>query len=135
MHVVRTEWIRPFLACALVVPCLFPIGLVAETAHLVSPSELQLQAAKASQERQQNIAKVRNFISSPAGSDALAKAHVDLKQVEAAVAELNDQEVAQLAARADKAQQDFAAGNLTTRDIALIILGVVLLILIIVAVR
>lgn len=135
MFVVPTEWMRPCLAWVFVLLCLFPIGVVGETAHVVSSSELQIEAAKVSQDRQQNIAKVRNFVSSPAGSDALMKARVDPQKVQAAVAELNDQEIAQLAARADKAQQDFAAGYLTTRDIALIILGVALLILIIVVVR
>jgi hypothetical protein len=135
MHGVRAEWIRPLRTWAVVVFCLLPVALVAETAHVVSSSELQLQAAKATHERQQNIAKLRNFISSPAGSDALARAHVDVKQVQAAVAELNDTELAQLAARAEQAQQDFAAGHLTTRDIALIILGVVLIIVIIIVAR
>jgi hypothetical protein len=40
-----------------------------------------------------------------------------------------------LAARADKAQADFYAGNLTERDLILIILGIAVLVLIIVAVR
>jgi hypothetical protein len=40
-----------------------------------------------------------------------------------------------MAARTHKAQKDFAAGNLTDRDLVLVILGLVALILIIVAVR
>jgi hypothetical protein len=63
---------------------------------------------------------------------AMQKAHIDAGRVRNAVANLNDQELAQLAARADKAQHDFAAGYLTTRDIALIILAVAVIILIIV---
>ena len=135
MPVFRTNWRRCFFAWAVVVLCLFPLGLVAETAHVVSSSDLQREAAKATQQRQQNIAKVRNFISTPAGSAVLAKAHVDLNQVQSAVAQLDDQELSQLAARADQAQKDFAAGNLSTRDIALIILGVVLIILLVIVVR
>jgi hypothetical protein len=60
---------------------------------------------------------------------------MDTRQVKTAVSTLNDQELAQLAARADKAQADFAAGTLSQRDLILIILGVAVLILIIVAVR
>jgi hypothetical protein len=55
--------------------------------------------------------------------------------VKQGVATLSDQELAQLAARADKAQADFAAGTLSDRDLIIIILAVAALILIIVAVR
>jgi hypothetical protein len=60
---------------------------------------------------------------------------MDPQQVKTAASTLNDQELSQLAARADKAQADFAAGSLSQRDLILIILGVAVLILIIVAVR
>jgi hypothetical protein len=60
---------------------------------------------------------------------------MDPQQVKTAVSTLNDQELAQLAARADKAQADFSAGNLSERDLILIILGIAVLVLIIVAVR
>jgi CHASE3 domain sensor protein len=60
---------------------------------------------------------------------------MDPRQVTTAVSTLNDQELSQLAARADKAQADFAAGNLSERDLILIILGIAILVLIIVAVR
>jgi hypothetical protein len=55
--------------------------------------------------------------------------------VKNAVSRLNDEELAQLAARASKAQADFAAGRLSDRDLIIILLAVVALILIIVAVR
>jgi hypothetical protein len=60
---------------------------------------------------------------------------VDGQQVKNAVSRLSDQELAQLAARASKAQADFAAGSLSDRDLIIILLAVVALILIIVAVR
>jgi hypothetical protein len=62
-------------------------------------------------------------------------AKMDPQQVQTAISTLNDQELAQLAARADKAQADFSAGNLSERDLILIILGIAVLVLIIVAVR
>lgn len=135
MHVVRTDWMRPTLVWVLTLLCLIPTGLAAETAHVVSSSELQFQAASASQTRQENIARVGTFLSSPAARDALKKAHLDSQKIQTAVPELNDQELAQLSARAEQAQKDFAAGYLSTRDIALIILGVALVILIIVIAR
>jgi hypothetical protein len=55
--------------------------------------------------------------------------------VKNAVAQLNDQELAQLASRANKAQSDFAAGRLSDRDLIIILVCIAALILIIVAVR
>src|SRR5436190_4847575 len=122
MSLVRKDWIRNFLACILAVVVLIPATLFAETAHVVSPSDLHAKAVASSQVRQQNVSKVREFLSGPVASDALQKAHVDAGQVKQAVAQLDDHELAKLAARADKARKDFAAGYLSTLDIALIIL-------------
>src|SRR6266496_3126206 len=132
MSLVRNSWIRNFLACIMAIAVLIPATLFAETAHVVSPSDLHAKAAASSQARQQNVSKVREFLSGPVAADALQKAHVDAGQVKQAVAELDDQELAKVAARADKAQKNFAAGYLSTLDIALIILGIALIILIIV---
>jgi hypothetical protein len=127
-----SEWVRSFSACILAIVFAIPLNLMAETAHVVSPSDLQKQAVAATQVRQQNVQKVRSFLSGPVAEQAMQKAHIDSSQVRNAIANLNDQELAQLAARADKAQHDFAAGYLTTRDIALIILAVAVIILIVV---
>jgi len=59
---------------------------------------------------------------------------MDPAQVKTAVSTLNDQELEQLASKADKAQADFAAGKLSDRDLLLIILGIAALVVIIVAV-
>ena len=48
---------------------------------------------------------------------------------------LGQSHVAQLAARSQKAQTDFAAGNLSDRDLIIILIAIAALILIIVAVR
>jgi len=50
---------------------------------------------------------------------------------------LNDQELARLAARAEKANSDFAAGSLTNQELTYIViaLGTAVLILVIVAAR
>ena len=65
----------------------------------------------------------------------LGKAKLDPAQLKTAVSTLNDQELAQLAARSEKAQADFAAGRLSDRDLIIILIGIAALILIIVAVR
>ena len=128
----RTEWIRKFFLGALAIILIIPANLIAQSDHVVSPADLQRQAAAVTQTRQQNVEKVRSFLSSPMAERTMQKAHIDSGQVKAAVPNLSDEELAQLSARADKAQRDFAAGYLNTRDIALIILGVVVIILIII---
>jgi hypothetical protein len=55
--------------------------------------------------------------------------------VKKAVASLSDAELAQLASRVQKAQADFAAGNLSDRDLIIILILIAGLILIIVAVH
>ena len=103
--------------------------------HVVSPAELRQQVLDATRARAANIETVKEFVSSPDAQQALRIAHMDPKQVQAAVSTLSDAEVAQLAARAAKAKLDFAAGDLSDRDLLFIILGIAALILIIVAVR
>ncbi|HET9183117.1 MAG TPA: PA2779 family protein [Candidatus Angelobacter sp.] len=120
---------------ALMMMCfIVPTGLLAQT-HVVSSSDLQQQVVTASQVRDHNLQTVQNFLSTPTAEKALKSSHINPMQVRTAVSTLNDQELAQLAARADKAQADFAAGNLTDHDLILIILGIAVLVLIIVAVR
>jgi len=113
-----------------------PPNLVAETAsHLVSPSELQQAAMKASAARQQNRDEVQRFLSSEQAQKALKSAHMNPEQVKTAVSTLDDAELAQLASRVHRAQSDFAAGTLSDRDLIIIIVAIAALILIIVAVR
>ena len=126
--------VRVLTASLLAVVFAVPSSLVAQT-HVVSPSDLRKEAVAATQARQQDLEKVQRFLSSDVAQKALQTAHVDAQRVQTAVSSLSDQELAQLAARADKAQADFAAGTLSDRDLILIILGVVALVLIIVAVR
>jgi len=126
------------VAVAFVLAAVFalPQNLVAETAqHLVSPSELQQAAVKASTARQQNLDQVKQFFSSEKAQQALKSAHVNPEQVKSAVSTLDDAELAQLASRVQKTQSDFAAGTLSDRDLIIILVAIAALILIIVAVR
>jgi hypothetical protein len=128
------EFVRVVTACVLITIFVVPQNLVAQT-HLVSPGELQQATVAATHAREQNIETVRNFLSSAAAEKTLKSAHLDPEQVKKAVSGLGDEEVAQLASRANKAQADFAAGNLTDRDLLIILLAIAALVLIIVAVR
>lgn len=103
--------------------------------HVVSPAEMQKEAVAATQARLHNVETVTQFLSSPRAKQALQSAHLSSAQVKTAVSKMSDEEVAQLASRVDKSQADFAAGNMSDRDLIIIILAVVALILIIIAVR
>lgn len=103
--------------------------------HVVSPAEMQKEAVGATHTRQQNVETVTRFLSSAQAKQALQSAHVDPTQVKNAVSTLSDEDVAQMAARADKAQADFAAGKMSDRDMIWLILAIVVLILVIIAVR
>lgn len=103
--------------------------------HGVSPAELQNKIVAATRARKQNVETITQFLSSPAAEKALQSTHMDPTRVKRSVSLLSDQELADLASRADRAQIDFAAGRLADRDLLLIILGIAALILIIVAVR
>src|SRR6266542_838624 len=102
--------------------------------HVVSPTEIHKELVNATQTRRQNRDKVRELFSSKAAQKALRKAGMDPVQVKAGVSTLSDAELAQLASRADKARDDFAAGRLSDRDLLIVLVALAALILIIVAV-
>jgi CHASE3 domain sensor protein len=128
------QFVRVATACTLVIVFAIPQDALAQS-HVVSLAELQSATVASTQARQQNIEAIRQFVSSPVAEKALKSAHIDAKQVKDAVSHLSDQELAQLAARANKAQADFAAGALSDRDLIIILVCIAALILIIVAVR
>ncbi len=103
--------------------------------HLVSPAEVQKQVLAASQTRQHDEDTVRNFVSSPEAEKAIKGAGMDPGRIQAAIPTLSDQELSQIASRAEKAQADFAAGYIGNHDLLLILVAIAALILIIVAVR
>jgi hypothetical protein len=96
---------------------------------------LQKQAVTASESRESHVQTVNRFLSTPMAEKAMRSAHMDPVKVKTAVSTLSDEELAQMAKRADKAQADFAAGDMSNHDMLLVILGIAALVLIIVAVR
>jgi len=101
----------------------------------VSSAEVQEQVLAASQERLRNEETVRQFVSSAQAEKAIKSAGIDPAQVTAAIPTLNDQELAEIASRAEKAQADFAAGRMSDRDLLIILVAVAVVILVVVAVR
>ena len=121
-------------ACILVTIFAVPRTLLAQ-AHLVSPADLQKEMVTATLARQHNLEAVRQFLSSQTAEKTLKSAGMDSAEVKNAVSTLSDQELSQLASRAQTAQSNFAAGSLSDRDLIFIIVGIAVLVLIIVAVH
>jgi hypothetical protein len=126
--------IEVLAATLLIVLYVAPAPLMAQS-HVVSPAEVQKQVLATSQVRQHDEDTVKQFVSSPQAEKAIKAAGMDPGRVIGAVPTLNDQELTQIASRAEKAQADFAAGTMGERDLLLILVGIAVLILIIVAVR
>ena len=114
-------------------PCL-PAGN-APASRPVSMDELQKEMAASTQTRQQNRETIANLLSAPEVEKSLRAAHINVEQVKGAISSLSDEDLAKLAARAQSAQNDLAAGTLGERDLLLILVGIAVVILIIVAVR
>jgi hypothetical protein len=129
----RVQIVR-VLAASLLLASLSITAVAADT-HVVSPVDLQNELVAATRAQQRNLETVQQFVSSERAQKAIKSAGIDPQEVKTAVSQLNAEELAQLAARAEKAQADFAAGQLSDRDLILIILGVIVVVLIIVAVR
>lgn len=113
-------WIVPFALLPLIL--ISPLGLRAAD-HVVSESSMQQALVNASTARQKNEAQVEKFFSSPEARAALKKAHLSLRQIQNAVPSLDNQDLAQLARRTQKVQNDFAAGALTNERLTYIVIA------------
>lgn len=98
--------------------------------HVVTLSDLNKDAARQAQTRQSNEEAVRALLSSDTAQKALKSSNLTYQQVDKAVGQLNDEDLAKLAERSRRAQVDFAAGRISDRDmlwIILIALGIIVL--------
>ncbi len=114
---------------------IFAVPQLVAQSHIVSPAELQKETISASHNRQQNADTLMGAFSNPKVEKALKAAKMDPTEVKTAIASLSDTDLAQLAARTHVAQNDFAGGTLSDRDLIIILVAIAALILIIVAVR
>jgi len=103
--------------------------------HVVTSDELSQQVARPAETRQANEEAVRHLLSSDAGQNALKSANVDYQRVDKAIGQLSDEEVAKLAERSRQAESDFAAGAISAKTLAYIILATVVIVVIIVIAR
>ena len=100
--------------------------------HAVSLADLQKDVAASAATRQANEAKIENFLSTPQAREAMKKAGINYEVVKQSVSQLSPDELASLAARADKAQMQFQAGALTNQQLTYIIIALATAVLIIV---
>ena len=105
-----------------------------ERQHVVTLDELHKQAARPAESRQENEAAIRHLLSSDIGQKALKSANVEYQRFDKAIGQLNDQELARLAARSRQAENDFAAGLISAKTLAYIILATVVIVVIVVLV-
>ena len=126
---------RALLATVLSALMIVPQDAFAQQ-HVVSPSDLHSAVMNASQARQAQEAKLEAFFSSSQARQALQSANIDYQVVQNGIHLLSNNELARLAARADQAQRDFAAGTMSNRDLLWIVIALaVLLIIVVVASR
>jgi hypothetical protein len=134
MSFCRPLGLRLLLVVGLAALVTIPQGAIAQD-HVVSSSDIKKDLQAQSAQRQEQLAKVEGLLGREDAQKAMADAHIDYKQVQTAVRSLSDEDLARVAAKADRAQKDFAAGNFSDRDLILLILAIAVIVLIIVAVR
>ena len=121
------------LVCGLLIT-LFAVSPSLRAQHVARPADIHKELVNATETRTKNREKVKELFSSKEAEKALKGAGMDPGQVRSAVAMLNDEELAQLAARSDKVRGDFAAGAFSNRELLIILVVIAAVILIIVAV-
>lgn len=125
--------VRALTVCTLITTLVLPPNVSAQT-HVVSRQEMRNAIVASAHTRQNQRSVIVSFLSSGPADRALRAARVDMNLVKTAVSVLGNEELAQLSAKAERAQADFAAGRLSDRDLLIILVGIAALILIIVAV-
>ena len=101
--------------------------------HVVAPSQIQNDVSSASAVRQQNEKQLKNFLAMEPIQKAMKSKGINPQQVTTAVSQLNNADLARLAAQSKKAQRDFAAAGLSGLGIFTII-GIVVVAAILIAV-
>jgi len=128
--------IKNFL-CALVPMALLLAALVTpaqaqtratqpQAQHVISPDELNQDAARPAQSRQADEESIREMLNTPEGQEALRRAKVDYQRVDKAMAQMSDADMAKLGERSRQAQADFAGGAIGSTLLIVVILIIVL---------
>ncbi len=125
-----------FVTLMLVAVLPLPQDVLAQE-HVVAAADLHRDMVAASQARHTNQAKVLKFLSTDVGRKALKSATIPYEKVQKALAQLNDEDLARLAATSEKLQADFAGGKLSTTEtyILIAVVTAVIILLIVIAAR
>jgi len=110
-----------------------PQQLIAQE-HLVSPDAIQHQLLESVAQRSKNVETLNQFFGSESAGKALKGSGLSTGEVKNAVAQLSDDELSRLAAKANLAQHDFAAGSLTNQQLTYIIIALATAVIILVIV-
>ena len=129
---------RALIPAALVLTLAWPAGTFAQAApnqtsdqdHIVSSDALQQQVQNSTADRQKNIDTINRLLATPQAQQVMRDHHFDAQQVRSAVPTLSDRELADLSARASKAQHDFDAGILGVGLLSLIIILIIVIIVV-----
>ena len=126
---------RILMPAALLLSLALPTHLRAQAVdqdHVVTSQALDNQVQSSAAERQKSIDTLNNVLSTPQAAQAMKEAHADPTQIKNAIPSLSDKDLASLSARAEKAQNDFSAGFISTGLFTVILLAVIVIIIIIV---
>jgi hypothetical protein len=102
--------------------------------HVVPLTELHNKVQSAAKERDQNLEKLSAFFKTEAASKAFKTVHMSGEQVQRAMGLLTDDEVADLSARASRADSDFTAGALSNQELTYVIIALATAVVILVIV-
>jgi hypothetical protein len=134
MHRLLRQRVAAAILLVTGIPVLISAPLQAQD-HVVSSTELNQAAASAAQTRQQHLEQLREFLSSSAARRALHRSHISQVQVQQAVISLDNDELARLSARAERAQRDLAAGSLTNEQLTYIVIALATAVIVIILVE
>jgi len=99
--------------------------------HVVTSQALQQQVQSSAAARQQNIDTLTRFLSTPEAERAMQSHHFDAVKVRSAIPTLSDAELADLSARANTAQQQFAGGFIGMGLLLVLIIAIVVIIVVV----
>lgn len=124
-----------FVAAPVISPSALAAVPPASPQHVVSNAQLHDAVNASMKTRQADVAKVQGFLSSPRARQAMEHAGLDYRQVSQAVPMLSASELADLSARAERAQREFQAGSLTNQQITYIIIALATAVIILIIVE
>ncbi len=98
--------------------------------HVAASSDLRDELLRAAGDRQEHISKIQRFLSTGEAQNTLRSVRVDPTKARQAVAMLSDAELARLAAQVDRADFAGAGLQLTTQQVTIILVGIILIVVV-----